>query len=94
MRNLKNTHRLRWQRVPITTKASAVMPSCSSKICHTKAHGGKPFELIDWQGADNPRFSRTLKPNGYRQFNTAYIGDTGSKGKSELAAAVTALHLR
>ena len=33
----------------------------------------------------------TLKPNGYRQFNTAYIEIPKKQGKSELAAAVALL---
>lgn len=34
-----------------------------------------------------------LKPNGYRQFNTAYIEIPKKQGKSELAAAVALLLL-
>ena len=33
----------------------------------------------------------TLKPNGYRQFNTAYVEIPKKMGKSELAAAVALL---
>lgn len=35
--------------------------------------------------------SAFLKPNGYRQFNTAYIEIPKKQGKSELAAAVALL---
>lgn len=58
-------------------------------LCHTKgAWAGKPFELIDWQEQIIRDLFGTLKPNGYRQFNTAYIEIPKKQGKSELAAAV------
>lgn len=52
----------------------------------------KPFELIDWQEQIVRDVFGTLKPDGYRQFNTAYIEIPKKQGKSELAAAV-ALYL-
>lgn len=61
-------------------------------LCHTKgtwAH--KPFELIDWQERIIRDIFGVLKPNGYRQFNTAYIEIPKKQGKSELAAAVALL---
>ena len=43
-------------------------------LCHTKGTwAGKPFELIDWQEQIIRDLFGILKPNGYRQFNTAYI---------------------
>lgn len=61
-------------------------------LCHTKGTwAGKPFELIDWQEQIIRDLFGTLKPNGYRQFNTAYIEITKKQGKSELAAAVALL---
>lgn len=43
-------------------------------LCHTKGTwAGKPFELIDWQEQIIRDLFGTLKPNGYRQFNTAYV---------------------
>ncbi|OQB13561.1 MAG: Phage Terminase [Firmicutes bacterium ADurb.Bin193] len=61
--------------------------------CHTKGTwDGKPFELIDWQEQIIRDIFGILKPNGYRQFNTAYIEIPKKQGKSELAAAV-ALYL-
>lgn len=61
-------------------------------LCHTKgAWAGKPFELIDWQEQIIRDLFGTLKPNGYRQFNTAYIEIPKKQGKSELAAAVALL---
>ena len=42
--------------------------------CHTKGTwDGKPFELIDWQEQIIRDIFGVLKPNGYRQFNTACI---------------------
>lgn len=43
-------------------------------LCHTKGTwSGKPFELIDWQEQIIRDLFGILKPNGYRQFNTAYV---------------------
>lgn len=61
-------------------------------LCHTKGTwAGKKFELIDWQEQIIRDLFGTLKPNGYRQFNTAYIEIPKKQGKSELAAAVALL---
>lgn len=61
-------------------------------LCHTKGTwAGKPFELIDWQEQIIRDIFGTIKPNGYRQFNTAYIEIPKKMGKSELAAAVALL---
>ena len=59
---------------------------------HTKGEWyGQPFELIDWQEQIIRDVFGTLKPNGYRQFNTAYVEIPKKQGKSELAAAVALL---
>jgi len=59
---------------------------------HTKGTwSGKPFELIDWQEQIIRDVFGTLKSNGYRQFNTAYVEIPKKMGKSELAAAVALL---
>ena len=61
-------------------------------LCNTKGTwAGKPFELIDWQEQIIRDIFGTLKPNGYRQFNTAYIEIPKKMGKSELTAAVALL---
>ena len=61
-------------------------------LSHTKGKwSGKPFELIEWQEQIIRDIFGTLKPNGYRQFNTAYIEIPKKMGKSELAAAVALL---
>ena len=61
-------------------------------LCHTKGTWArKPFELIDWQEQIIRDIFGVLKPNGYRQFNTAYIEIPKKQGKSELAAAVALL---
>ena len=63
-------------------------------LCHTKGTwAGKPFELIDWQEQIIRDLFGVMKPNGYRQFNTAYIEIPKKQGKSELAAAVALLLL-
>lgn len=61
-------------------------------LCHTKGTWArKPFELMDWQEQIIRDLFGILKPNGYRQFNTAYIEIPKKNGKSELAAAVALL---
>lgn len=61
-------------------------------LCHTKGTwAGKPFKLLDWQKQIIKDIFGVLKPNGYRQFNTAYIEVPKKNGKSELAAAVALL---
>ena len=61
-------------------------------LCHTKGTWAKkPFELIDWQEQIIRDLFGILKPNGYRQFNTAYVEIPKKQGKSELAAAVALL---
>jgi phage terminase large subunit-like protein len=63
-------------------------------LCHTKGTWAKKkFELIDWQEQIIRDVFGTLKANGYRQFNTAYIEIPKKNGKSELAAAVALLLL-
>ena len=61
-------------------------------LCHTKGlWAGKPFELIDWQERIIRDLFGSIKGNGYRQFNSAYIEIPKKQGKSELAAAVALL---
>ena len=51
-------------------------------LCHTKGTwAGKNFELIDWQEQIIRDLFGTLKPNGYRQFNTAYVEIPKKMGK-------------
>lgn len=61
-------------------------------LCHTKGTwAGKWFELMNWQEQIIRDLFGILKPNGYMQFNTAYIEIPKKNGKSELAAAVALL---
>lgn len=61
-------------------------------LCHTKGTwAGKPFKLLEWQEQIIRDLFGIVKPNGYRQFNTAYIEIPKKNGKSELAAAVALL---
>lgn len=60
---------------------------------HTKGEWhGKYFDLLPWQEKVVRDIFGTVKENGYRQYNTAYIEIPKKQGKSELAAAV-ALYL-
>ncbi|HRS66735.1 MAG TPA: terminase large subunit, partial [Spirochaetia bacterium] len=59
---------------------------------HTKGEWyGSSFELIDWQEQIVRDLFGIQKPNGYRQFNSAYIEIPKKQGKSELAAAIALL---
>ncbi len=56
---------------------------------HTKGvWAGQPFLLFDWQEQIIRDLFGVIKPNGYRQFNTAFVEICKKAGKSELAAAV------
>jgi len=58
-------------------------------LTHTKGiWAGKPFELMDWQEKIIRDLFGILKPNGFRQFNTAYIEVPKKNGKSELSAGI------
>ena len=58
-------------------------------LCHTKGTwAGKLFKLLDWQEQIIRDLFGIIKPNGYRQFNTAYVEIPKKNGKSELAAAM------
>ena len=59
---------------------------------HTKGQWrGVPFELLPWQDKIIRDIFGTVKENGYRQYNTAYVEIPKKNGKSELAAAVALL---
>nr|WP_301282794.1 terminase TerL endonuclease subunit [Streptococcus gallinaceus] len=61
-------------------------------LSHTKGTwAGKPFKLLDWQEQIIRDLFGVVKPDGHRQFNTAYIEIPKKMGKSELAAAVALL---
>ena len=56
---------------------------------HTKGEfHGKPFRLLPWQEKIIRDVFGTVKENGYRQYNTAYVEIPKKNGKSELAAGV------
>ena len=56
---------------------------------HTKGiWHGQNFKLLPWQEEIIRTIFGTVKEDGYRQYNTAYIEIPKKNGKSELAAAV------
>lgn len=64
------------------------------ELCHTKGTWArKKFKLMDWQEQIIRDVFGVIKPNGYRQFNTAYVEIPKKNGKSELAAAIALLLL-
>lgn len=59
---------------------------------HTKGQWrGVPFDLLPWQDTIIRDVFGTIKENGYRQYNTAYVEIPKKNGKSELAAAIALL---
>ncbi|MCD8300210.1 MAG: terminase large subunit, partial [Clostridiales bacterium] len=63
------------------------------QLSHTKGRwAGQKFELLPWQEQIIRDIFGILKPDGKRQFTTAYVEIPKKNGKSELAAAV-ALYL-
>ena len=64
-----------------------------NSLKHTKGKWkGVPFDLLPWQDKVISDIFGTVKDNGYRQYNTAYVEISKKNGKSELAAGV-ALYL-
>ena len=62
-------------------------------LCHTKGKwAGTPFWLLPWQDQLIRDIFGIVKPDGNRQFRTAFVEICKKVGKSELAAAV-ALYL-
>ncbi|AHM57252.1 putative terminase large subunit 2 [Peptoclostridium acidaminophilum DSM 3953] len=56
---------------------------------HTKGvWHGVPFDLLPWQDKIIRDIFGTVKEDGYRQYNTAYVEIPKKNGKSEIAAAV------
>lgn len=66
---------------------SAVDFICNLK--HTKGiwHGVN-FNMLPWQDSIIRDIFGNIKPNGYRQYNTAYVEIPKKNGKSELAAGI------
>ena len=59
---------------------------------HTKGQWrGVPFDLLPWQDKIIRDVFGTVKDNGYRKYNTAYVEIPKKNGKSELAAAIALL---
>ena len=74
------------------SKAADFAVAFIESLKHTKGTwAGEPFQLIDWQEQIVRDVFGTLKPDGYRQFNTAYVEIPKKQGKSELAAAIALL---
>ncbi|GHU34934.1 terminase [Clostridia bacterium] len=59
------------------------------QLRHTKGEwSGKPFLLLPWQESIIRDIFGTIKKDGWRQFNSAFITLPKKGGKSELAAAI------
>lgn len=63
-----------------------------NQLKHTKGEWyGKNFDLLPWQEQIVREIFGTLKADGSRQYNTAYVEVPKKSGKSELAAAIALL---
>lgn len=63
-------------------------------LCHTKGKwAGKRFWLLPWQEQLIRDIFGIVKPDGYRQFRTAFVEICKKVGKSELAAAIALYQL-
>ncbi len=61
-------------------------------LSHTNGEwAGKPFILMPWQKKIVSDVFGTVKPDGIRQYTTAYVELPKKNGKSELAAAIALL---
>ena len=70
------------------TKADRVL-TFFRQLKHTKGvWRGVPFTLLDWQAQSLSDVFGTMRDNGYRQYNTAYLEICKKQGKSELGAGV------
>lgn len=70
------------------TKAQRTLQFINN-LKHTKGRWhGMPFDLLPWQEEIIKDVFGTIKENGARQYNTAYIEIPKKNGKSELAAAI------
>ena len=63
-----------------------------NNLKHTKGvWHGVPFDLLPWQDKIIRDIFGTVKEDGFRQYNTAYVEIPKKQGKSELAAAIALL---
>lgn len=70
------------------TKAQRTLQFINN-LKHTKGRWhGIPFDLLPWQEEIIKDVFGTVKENGARQYNTAYVEIPKKNGKSELAAAI------
>jgi phage terminase large subunit-like protein len=60
---------------------------------HTGDFYNQPFTLLDWQHEVLWNVYGTVKDNGYRQYQYAYLEIPKKNGKTELTAAVSLYHL-
>lgn len=70
-------------------RAEAVVQFFKTELRHSKGRwAGRPFELLPWQERIIRDLFGTLRPDGRRQYRTAYIEIPRKAGKSTLAAGI------
>jgi len=71
------------------SKADYAVQFFERRLTHTKgAYARKPFKLLPFQESIIRALFGTLKPNGKRRYNTAYVELAKKNGKSELGAGI------
>ncbi|HOF38717.1 MAG TPA: terminase large subunit [Candidatus Hydrogenedentes bacterium] len=63
-----------------------------SLLCHTGDFSGKPFSLMPWQEEVIRNVYGTLKPDGSRQYQYAYLEVPKKNGKTEIVAGLLLYH--
>ena len=72
-----------------SSKAEDAVRFFERRLTHTKgSFSKKPFILTPWQRKIITDIFGTLKPNGMRRYNTAYIEVPKKNGKSEIGAGI------
>jgi len=75
--------------VPDKQKANDAVRFFERRLTHTKgAFARKPFILAGWQETIIRDIYGTLKSDGFRRYNTAYVEVPKKNGKSELGAGI------
>lgn len=86
---LEDEAKKEWKRIVFDEAKAQRTVDFTSCLKHTKGRWrGQNFELLPWQDSIIRDVFGTVKENGHRQYNTAYVEIPKKNGKSELAAGV------
>ena len=86
---LEDEAKKEWKRIVFDEAKAQRTVDFISCLKHTRGRWrGQNFELLPWQDSIIRDVFGTVKENGHRQYNTAYVEIPKKNGKSELAAGV------